>query len=407
MTNSINSVYFNKNGLIPEEAVDYLTQLAADTKTTGFSVHFWTEVAILNPEIKTKLNTAGVIIHDDQEVEEPLASVIRKFVNQGHNGDLTSYAIASDILRIAALKKAGYNDLYIYFDCNDIRFSNLASELPKVKERFSKNPWGLSFPINRLEFLAERVYEKRNDVIIAKKNQNPFFFFLFLQRFTEVVLEKHPQYKITNDPELQKKQADKISSFVTSIPFDILANQLHIIMTPYYKIIGSAPIEDVDITYYLTIEHLREAGNSWRDKARETDLKAILFDHGLTFSPPIEENKDSLHAIRATDDPLPPSLNSFFDLKLPILPVSLKTLGLFPITKRNRPAALPPTELAVAFFDRRPEKQKKQIMRWVKSNLTTSNFLLMNFYHALQNSTTLTQKPELEAANSARRPERN
>jgi len=269
MIGTLNSIYFTPDGHIPELVLNNVKQIALEANDTGYAVCFWTDIRVLSETSKDILNASGVIIRDYYEVMRPLRDIIARFVGQGHQGDITSYVLASDLLRVAAAEIAPSDQLYIYADANDIVFTQLARDLKNLSSPFYTNPWGLSFPACATRVEQQIIGMIRNDVMLFRRDNNPDFIDLFLSQFAVNAQIRTSDYLVTSDQQLNKKQLDYMSCFTSQLPFNITRAGDRITMA--YVSQKMAPLTDIDALRYIQFKRVLSAGNSWRSEAQLAD----------------------------------------------------------------------------------------------------------------------------------------
>lgn len=284
MHGTVNGIYFQKNGTIPEEVIQNMSKAAVDANKTDFLCCFWTNAAILSSEVRDRLVEGGVVIRDYKEVDEPLRNRITEFIAKGDNGDIAAYALASDLLRVAIAGLAPAHQITIYSDPNDITFESLGTDLANLPESFSQNPWGFSFPIELVDFYDEQpVALLRNDRMIVRKDNNPKFFAEFFVRYIMVVEKEILNYKETNDDSSKKQQLDRISSFVTSIPFNVTKSGSVFMANN----VGSlAKISSIDFASYIKSDRNIKHGNQWRESDCDATDEAEILSAGSDRADP-------------------------------------------------------------------------------------------------------------------------
>ena len=151
------------------------TSWADEALKAGLNTIIWTDTKYLKvPQIQ-ELQSKGVLVKDYRECSNSrLFKYTEYFLQYAlQNDDKTSFALASDVLRMAILDLHPEDETFIYVDGNDVQLTDLKTNLITLDDALSMNDFGLSF---YAKILADNTAHLRNDVLIAKKAQNPAFF---------------------------------------------------------------------------------------------------------------------------------------------------------------------------------------------------------------------------------------
>lgn len=275
MIDIIGGCYFTPNGDIPEAVVTNLLKIGSIAKNSSFFVYFWTDLSKLNLKLKKKLVDEGIIVQDYRELKTTFNEVLAKFIEKGHMGDKCAYALASDIFRVAYSEVLAEEQIFVYIDLNDIEFLDLNNDLFYLRDKFKKNPWGLSFPINIFNTDSSgkiTLVELRNDCLIMRKSNNPSFFERFIKNYRTTLLQREHSYITPENYNQAKKQADGISCFISSIPIEIDQDLGTVYMVNAKE---QAKVEEIDFSKYIAVQRMFEHGNQWHAGDVEAELELI------------------------------------------------------------------------------------------------------------------------------------
>jgi len=189
----INGIWFSVDGSLPESVINNYIQLAEKRASSIFKKNYqiilWTDMEILQPEIKKKLEKHGIKIKDYRDVApcgeaaEKVNNWVGNFVRLGKESNKLLFAMASDMFRLYLLLKEfpeNYrNAISCYMDCNDVVLTKIPHprRLQKIRKiAFGFVPIEFESILSLFNSVGKSKYLLSNDVIITvnKNNQSLF-----------------------------------------------------------------------------------------------------------------------------------------------------------------------------------------------------------------------------------------
>lgn len=136
---AINSIWFSTNGLVPQDAIDNLINLAHAIKNSPFKknykIYFWTDARILDSFVRKTLKKSNIIIKHYRDVvtsdslDLQTMDQIEQLLKLANGDNKLFFVLASDLFRLYLLLREfplRYKNNYTcYFDCNDIQFNSI------------------------------------------------------------------------------------------------------------------------------------------------------------------------------------------------------------------------------------------------------------------------------------------
>ena len=252
------------NGSLHPNIVPNFGSLVTDAIACDFSVNLWTNISEISPEEVERLKEKNITVRDHGECQSSaFYPYFKFFLDKGISGDKTAFALASDILRMAILELASPEEFFIYIDPNDVVFVSLKEDLSTLPKAFAINAWGFSFYVAPM-FGRQDHYQLRNDVLIARKSQNPEFIEYFLQTYQRHLKETHQQYVTPISRDHAVELPLKISNPITPEFFNVW-DPIRMVVTTFNKRVGEfmqlARFVNSEsfLSYHREIRH----GNSW------------------------------------------------------------------------------------------------------------------------------------------------
>jgi hypothetical protein len=196
-------------------------------QTTLFNVVLWTNTNEVQPELIDDLEKRKVVVKDYSECKESrFYPYFLFFFAKGLQGDLTAFAMASDIFRMAILELTPAEDCFIYADPNDTVFFNLNRDLQDLREKLEDTVLGFSFYAEEEMDESGPYFHIRNDVLIALKTVNPDFFESYFQKYQKHLEESYRFYRCRPRTETQALElANAITVPLNNDFFEITRNR--------------------------------------------------------------------------------------------------------------------------------------------------------------------------------------
>lgn len=281
-------------GKLHPEVIPNMSAWVADAKEAGFSVMLWTNTQQIDPAELNRAEQAGIVVADHAACKNnPMYKYFYKFMQKGMDGDMTAFAIASDILRMAIMQETPNDMYFIYADPNDIAMPNLKNDLQNLDLNMRLNNLGFSFKITpSITIPHPGIFSLRNDVLIARKENNLNFFRDYLRSYS--------QY-LESSADLYVKPADQIEAFkiVNSISNQITERYFHVSSTPEKAFKVYAQFGDyselarvVNCDVYLQTKRELEHGSTWlpvNDVQDVTIQAADVNSYGDTLRAGVEQ----------------------------------------------------------------------------------------------------------------------
>lgn len=268
---------------------------------SDFQVILWTNVEQLAPAEISRLNAANIKIGDPRDLKDsPLYKHYEYFLQKGVAGDITAFALASDILRMTILDFSAANKYFIYIDPNDITLLNLANNLQNLDTLMHTNKLGFSFPVGPVAIKTD-VFDIRNDVLIALKANNPQFFKDYLTAYWANLEQSYQRYEKPTSDAQAKFFANRITNSTSFLFFRLepAKDQTIKVIAQFAK--TSAPYQIVNSNSYLTYRRTLEHANSWApvgspfdvhdEIAMNTNLIESIIAEQQETTKPVIENK--------------------------------------------------------------------------------------------------------------------
>lgn len=197
MKGSLHGIWFTNSGRIHPKVIELLPRWARELQGTGLTAVLWTNKASLDKDTIAYFERNNVKVCDYSLCEKSkLYYYFLYFFEKGQAGDITAFALASDILRMAILDGIDEEEYYIYADPNDTEFDHLGLAVSQLERRFARNTLGFAYPIH-LQVNPDQTdfrLDIRNDVLIAFKKRNPAFFRDFLECYKNSLELRHSFY---------------------------------------------------------------------------------------------------------------------------------------------------------------------------------------------------------------------
>lgn len=250
-------------GKLHKAIIPTLSAWVPAAAAADFHVMLWTNIDELKYEEIIRLKDAKINIGDPRKLKEsPLYKHYEYFLNKGIKGDTTAFALASDILRMAILDFTANDKYFIYVDPNDINFLDLSANLHKLDAHMAKNKLGYSFPVGRVASKTD-VFDMRNDVLIARKANNPNFFKDYLTAYWTNLEETYQRYEKPTSDGQAKFFANRISNG-TSILFFRLEPSNHKSVKVVAQFADYSEVDQVvNSSVYLNYTRIIQQGNNW------------------------------------------------------------------------------------------------------------------------------------------------
>ena len=295
MVGSINAIWLTTNGgSLHPQIIPNLSMLIAEARVLDFAVILWTNTAQIQPSDIEALTVQGIQVKDHSECSTSMFyDCFISFFQKGIDGDRAAFALASDILRMAALELTPNDQYYIYHDANDITFPNFMDSIRSLDKFMASNSFGFSFSIKQISHNKERVYLTRNDLLIAKKSLNAQFFKDYFIYYKNHLEKNIPKYQKPTSNEQARQLAELISNqsngnFFKFYPFqkmDIIKATFGDNYKTFFPLINS----EVFFRYDGQIEH---SGNWLIDREPHT-LYAMISSELDRVTQPLPSPADS------------------------------------------------------------------------------------------------------------------
>lgn len=271
MQGAIHGIWLNKSGNSLHPAIiPKFSAWAPVAAESDFQVVLWTNTDVLTQKDIDSLKKTNIVLADPRSCKDsPLYEYYSFFFEKGLAGDKAAFAMASDILRMAILDFTAEDKYFIYVDPNDIELTELKDDLQHLDCRMKNNKFGFSFPVGRPNQESE-IFDVRNDVLIAKKNQNPEFFKQHLEAYWANLEKTYKNYKAPANNTEANILVNTISSNTSSVFFKLEKNDNSDFITKYNPIVVITQYADfkeasqlVNSGSYLHFKRVIEHGNTW------------------------------------------------------------------------------------------------------------------------------------------------
>lgn len=278
---TINGIWLTApNGTLHPAIIPNLSSMVKETKGSQFEIVLWTNTQEIQKSEVDKLRGIGVVVKDYSLCKTSiLYPDFTDFLTKGIKGDKTAFALASDILRMAALELAPDNEYFIYADPNDVNFTMLSRDLKEHLPAFPiQNSLGFSFFVMPMDENS-KIIQTRNDVLIALKTINqPFFKDYFMDYAANLDNTSFEYSKPTSDGAAQAL-ARKITMQTGERFFQVTLDSLDRLMVKFkhYEIAS----QHIHVGTYLQYNRDLENGNTWLPIGKLEEERALSARLGL------------------------------------------------------------------------------------------------------------------------------
>jgi hypothetical protein len=294
MRGAIHGIWLVKpNGKLHPAIIPNLSTWAHVAAKDEFHVVLWTNINELAPAELAHIKASNIQIADPSACKDsPLYKYYEYFFTKGLKGDTTAFALASDVLRMAILDFTANDKYFIYVDPNDVKLLNLADNLQHLDSVMHNNKLGFSFPVGPVA-ANSKVFDIRNDVLIALKANNPNFFKDYLNAYWLNLEATYKKYKTPTTDAQAKLLATRISNDTSTLFFrldQVEDNSINIV-SQFGKY--SESWQAVNSSFYLTHARVTAHGNTWLPVGASLSAQEELAINDTFINGLVNEQKSS------------------------------------------------------------------------------------------------------------------